>query len=165
MVSVARNKVAGEKPHLATEIIDAMPDGLILVDMDGKITAVNPAMEKITGYEKNEWLGKDAADLAQKLIKSKEGLGKAMESLRVALEGRVPSPRVHTIVTKDGREVPTLSTLSFMKDVEGKPISMVVVFKDITERNRMEEKIRQQNEYFEKVLESLIYPHYVRKAS
>ncbi len=141
--------------QIAAEVIDAMPDGLILVGMDGKITAVNPAMEKITGYEKNEWLGKDAVDLAQKLVKSKEDLGKAMESLRAALEGKVPSPRVYTIVTKDGREVPTLSTLSFMKDVEGKPTSMVVVFKEITERKRMEEALRDSEKRYRTLVETM----------
>jgi PAS domain S-box-containing protein len=135
-------------------IIDAMPDGLMLVSMDGEVTSVNSAFAKMTGYEKSELIGKDVADLAQKLIKSKEDLEKTMERLGAALEGKVPTPRAHTIVAKDGREVPILSTLSFIKEVKGNPTTIIVTFKEITEHKRVEEALQKSEERFHSVAET-----------
>jgi len=43
--------------------MNALADGLILLNADGKIEFVNQAFEKITGYKKNEVVGKNSKDL------------------------------------------------------------------------------------------------------
>lgn len=128
-----------EEERWAAAVIDAMGDGLILVDMDGKITAVNPAFEKMTGYEKSELVGKDAADVVQKLVKS-EDLENAMEGLKTASEGKIPVSGVLTFVSKDGREILTTFSLSAIKDTEGKPTTLIYNIKDITEFKKAEEE-------------------------
>ena len=122
-----------------TAIIDAMGDGLVLLDMDGKITSVNPAFEKMTCYKKSEVVGKDAADVAQKLIKT-EDLENAMEGLKTALEGKVTASGVLTLISKEGREIPITFSASVAKDTEGKPTTLIYNIKDIAEFKRAEER-------------------------
>jgi PAS domain S-box-containing protein len=40
-------------------VVDAMGDALLLHSLDGKILFVNPAYEKMTGYDRSELVGKD----------------------------------------------------------------------------------------------------------
>ncbi|MBM3240635.1 PAS domain S-box protein [Candidatus Poribacteria bacterium] len=130
--------IAAEKEKTAA--IEAMEDGMVLVNMDGKVNAVNPAFEKMVGYEKKELVGKDAAVLVQKLIKS-ENLEKIRASLRAVLKGKVFPCTPYILIAKDGREMPVISNVSFIKDVDGKPTTIVTTIKDITELRRAEEQI------------------------
>jgi len=135
-----RAETEAEAARERAAIIDAMGDGLVLVGMDGKITSTNPAYEKMMGYKKNEIVGGNIADLTEKNVKP-EDLKTAMESVGASMKGEVPSPITITIFTKDGREVPVIITSSVMKDSEGKPSSLIIVFKDITEHKKAEDYI------------------------
>ena len=44
-------------------VIDTMMDGLMVVDPEGVIISINKAMETITGYSKDELVGKSCAIL------------------------------------------------------------------------------------------------------
>lgn len=136
-----RKRAEGRAKTLAerTTILDAMGDGLIVLSMDGKVTAVNTAYEKLTGYEKNELVGRDAADLVQAMFKP-EYLEKGRRILRTALSGKPPVSLPITLLRKDGREFQTIFTVSFIKDDEGKPTHTVITHKDFTELKRLQEK-------------------------
>ncbi len=134
--------------------INAIGDGLVLLDMSGKVTAVNLAFEKTTRYEESEVVGKGAADVMQMLIKSKEDLEKIARDLKTALEGKTPPPRAYTFVTKDNREISITSTLSFIKNVKRKPSAVVFTFKDITKCERAEEALRESKEKYQKIFET-----------
>jgi len=135
-------------------VIDAMGDGLVLVNMDGKIIAVNPAMEKMGGYTKSEVVGKDATDLISKVTKP-EGSEKIMRALGTTLKGKSSFSGTYTFVTKDGREIPVASTASFVKDVGGKTAAIVVTYRDITELKRAEEALRGSERRFRELADSI----------
>ncbi|KUO39535.1 MAG: hypothetical protein AVW06_03685 [Hadesarchaea archaeon DG-33-1] len=138
-------KLKREEERLKVAVFDDSGDGLILVDMDGKIIAVNPAVEKMTGFEKSEMVGKAVADIAPKMLKP-EDLKRIMIMLGTALDGRIVPSGTYTLVTKNGREIPIAFTPSFVKDTDGKSTGIVATFKDITELKRMEEEIRKAEE-------------------
>ncbi len=52
-----------EKNELLKRLLEAMGDGVFLVDPTGKIVVWNPAMEAITGYPLNEIIGKNCRTL------------------------------------------------------------------------------------------------------
>jgi PAS domain S-box-containing protein len=133
-----RAETEAEAAQERAAIIDAMGDGLMLIDMDGKITSVNPAYEKMMGYEKNEIVGGNVADLMKKEVKP-EDLKTAMGRLKANTNGKVLDPITITLFAKRGREVPVIITSSVTKDSEGKPSSIIVVFKDITKHKKAED--------------------------
>jgi len=139
--------------HDLTAVIDAMGDGLVLVDMGGKITAVNPAFEKMTGYERSEVVGKAVAEIRPKML-NPEDLERMMGMLRAGIEGKIVPSGILTLVTKDGREIPVAFTASYIKDAEGKPTAIVAMFKDITERKRIEEALRESEERYRDLFEN-----------
>jgi len=133
-----RAETEAEAAQERAAIIDAMGDGLMLIDMDGKITSVNPAYEKMMGYEKNEIVGGNVADLMKKEVKP-EDLKTAMGRLKANTNGKVLDPITITLFAKRGREVPVIITSSVTKDSEGKPSSLILVFKDITKHKKAED--------------------------
>ena len=146
--------VSRVKPgRLSSAIIDAMGDGLVLIGMDGKITTVNPAFEKMTGYEKSELVGKESTEFMQKMVKL-EDLENAVEDLIAVLETKVPIYGELTLVSKDGREIPVTFSVAVIKDTEGKPTNLIYNIKDITKlKKAVEEKFnadRQRIEQLEK---------------
>ena len=125
----------------AIDTIEAIGDGIVLLSMDGKVISVNPALEKISGYTRSDLVGKDAAEMIQEVIKPGD-VEKFMGVWEVVLKEEVPTPISVTGVSKDGREVPIIFAVSFIKDAEGKPTTIIVTVKDITELKQTEEALR-----------------------
>jgi PAS domain S-box-containing protein len=137
----ARKRAEEERVKAVSAVVDAMGDALVLHTLDGKITFVNPAYERLTGYDRRELVGKDAADVGAKVTKP-EDAQKTVTAIETALKGEVPVPVPITLISKEGREVPVAFTVSFMRDASDEPSTAVVVFKDITEIKRTEEELR-----------------------
>ena len=143
------------------EIVDTMGDGLIVTDLNGNIIFVNRAMDDYlveNGVDTKEFIGKSALDLPTVRPEDTKKFAKLMKE--VVEKGRAGPLEFQDVAGCWGS-----ITVSLLKDTNGDPSALFAVRRDITERKWVEEKIRQQNELLEKVLESLIYPHYVRKAS
>lgn len=141
--------------RMAKDTVNAMGDGLLLHDMAGKISSVNPAFEKMTGYEKDEVVGKHAADVIKLLVKPEE-LERTMGAMRTALEERHEASEPVTFITKKGREVPVAVNVSYIKDEEGKPTTVIVAFRDITELKRAQDEVVAAKDYTDNIVECMI---------
>jgi transcriptional regulator with PAS, ATPase and Fis domain len=64
-------------------------------------------------------------------------------------------------LTKDGHKLKVELSSGVIKYPSGNPIGAVAITRDITERKKMENKILQQNEFLNSVLEALTHPFYV----
>jgi len=153
----ARKKAENERIQAVSEraaVLGAMGDGLLHLAMDGKILLVNPAFTKITGYKSNELEGKNVADLIPKWFKTEE-TEKIMGLLAKALAGKVPRSQILEWISKDGLTIPTSYTVSFKKDDQGKPISIIATIKDITELKQTEEKLRNSEQRYASIARNL----------
>ena len=116
--------------HWAT-VADTLHDGLLVVDSGGHILAVNPAAEALTGYKKEELMGRSCRVLnctGCKVTPPGEegpycGLFKA---------GAVGSKRC-TITNRSGQPVTVLKRASVLKDQEGQVLGAVETLTDLTE--------------------------------
>ncbi|MCZ7397859.1 MAG: PAS domain-containing sensor histidine kinase, partial [Candidatus Methanoperedens sp.] len=118
-------------------------DVVVITDRNGAIEYVNPAFEKITGYAKEEAIGK-----TPKILKSEKQDKKFYEHLwKTILSGEV----FHGILInnkKNGEMYHSEKTITPIKDAYGNITHFVSTDKDITERKRAEE-IRFENERLE----------------
>ncbi len=121
------------KSHRTLEtIIDSIPYGIAIIDMDQKIVGLNNAALALSGFASK-------ADLIG---------NKCNKTLCPADEGKCPiidlkeevNRSERTLLTKDGRKVPILKTVVPV-DLEGTPV-LLEAFIDITDRKEAEEKIR-----------------------
>jgi PAS domain S-box-containing protein len=101
------------------------------------LDVMNPAYEKLHGYEAGEML-----NLPVRSIYPPELWNRATEAMRIANEtGHYAFETRH--VRKDGSEFPVYLELTAVRDDTGKLMYRIVNCTDITERRRMEEKLRE----------------------
>jgi diguanylate cyclase (GGDEF)-like protein/PAS domain S-box-containing protein len=137
---------------VAAATIEGMPDGVMLVNMSGEIIYVNKALERLLGYKANELMGTSALKLPT-YSKSKDRV-KARVYLRKVIEKSSAKPIDMGAITKDGEEIPINFTASVIKDAQGNPKTLVAVIRDISERKRAEEALRDSEELARGMLEA-----------
>ncbi|MBP1678539.1 MAG: hybrid sensor histidine kinase/response regulator [Bacteroidetes bacterium] len=103
---------------LATTL-KSIGDGVMSTDAEGRITFMNPVAETLTGWP---------ADVA---------VGLTVDTVLRR------SPGGDSIVHRDGHLCPIEETAAPLRDERGNVVGSVIVFRDITERNRLEEQLRQ----------------------
>lgn len=116
-------------------LIEASIDPLVTIGPDGKITDVNGATEKVTGYSRNRLIGTVFSDYFTQPEKAREGYQ------RVFKEGIVVDYPLE-IKHKDGRTTPVLYNASIYKDVTGTVIGVFAAARDITERKKAEKLLK-----------------------
>lgn len=122
--------------------MDLTPDGIIKVDLKGEVTSCNKAFLEITGYSKDEIIGKHFTKLPTVRAQDISASIKFFTSL---LKGKSPGPFESEWSARDGtaRFVETHATVM---RVDGRIVAVMAVVRDMTERKRREERICQLNE-------------------
>ena len=123
-------------------------DAVISTDIEGRIAFMNAAAEKLTGWAIGEAAMKPAT-LVFNIINEQTRRQVESPIAKVLREGTVVGLANHTIlVRKDGTEVPVDDSGAPIRDGEGKPVGVVLVFHDITERLHAEKALRESEERF-----------------
>ena len=118
-----------------------LPDPVVIVDGKGKILAVNDRVEEITGYKREELLGRNF--LRTKLLTTKSKVI-AIKNLVKRMAGMHPAMYEIEMLKKDGEKLTAEINATKIK-YEGKPADLVL-FRDITERKKAEEALRKSEE-------------------
>jgi PAS domain S-box-containing protein len=118
-------------------------DAVIATDVYGRITFMNAVAEGLTGWTHREALQKPATEVFTIINEQTRETADNPVS-KVLREGNVVGLANHTVlVRKDGTEVAIDDSGAPIKDKDGKIVGVVLVFRDITERRRAEEALRQ----------------------
>ena len=125
---------------MAVEMIENIPAGVVITDMEGRIVDLNRAMTEQTGYTREDVVGKTPLEVGI----AKGELVKVLDSIIKMFGGESVRGAEYHVIRKDGTEFPVIVDISVMKDSEGNPMSGIVVLKDITERERLEQKLEER---------------------
>ena len=136
-VQDANKRVQSEKRFRG--LLEAAPDGMVIVAQDGTIVMVNAQMEKLFGYNREEVVGHRVEMLVPARFKDVHPFhrGQYGKSARVRPMG---ADLELYALRKDKTEFPVEISLSPMESEEGNLI--IAAIRDITERKRAEEKFR-----------------------
>jgi PAS domain S-box-containing protein len=128
--------------------IAASISGVAFSDFDGRLTYANDACVKMWGYEKaSDALGKSVLEFWQNGEQAAEVLGVLREQGRWF--GYLVAKK------KDGSFFDAQLSAAVVLDNDGKPISLMASFVDMTDRNRAEEALRQNEERFRSIAETI----------
>jgi two-component system sensor histidine kinase VicK len=119
-------------------ILAAVGDGIYGMDLEGKLTFMNPAAAHLLGYVAGELIGQDIHDLVHHSHADGTQHSKAncpiLQGMRRREDVRM---RDDVFWRKDGTTIPVEYVASPLID-EGQIAGMVVAFQDISERRRLE---------------------------
>jgi two-component system cell cycle sensor histidine kinase/response regulator CckA len=124
-------------PGLLAELLDAAPDGILMVGLDGRIAYANQAALDLFGYPRDELVGEGIESLIP------VGLRDRLVGDRTA-SGAQPRPRPMGLglalqgLRRDGSEMPVQISLAPMGS--GPDRSFVAAVRDATEQRRLEEE-------------------------
>jgi len=130
-------------------ILASSPDVIIISDLNGNIVDCNDATLRLSGHSsKEELLGKSSFEFI--VEKDRE---RAMQSLKKALEQKTMKNIEYTLRKKNGEEYIGELSASILKDSVGKPVGFVGVIRDITERKKTEEALKESEERYRSMVE------------
>lgn len=139
----AENQLEGLKRidfgKYSEKIIETMAEALVLIAPDGTILMVNKSFERMFGYRADEIVGKSCTHLNCDLCESgkDKGFTKWCSLFSYGLDVK---KRCH-LRKKDGTYLPVLKNASLLKDENGEDIGAVEILTDISEIDRLDEKI------------------------
>ena len=135
-------EIASDKESLAVTL-RSIEDGVITTDVQGKIIMINNAGENLTGWTSKEAIGRSlksvyniAIDLQAQARAQKSGSRSEAHSILLSM------PENATLRSRQGREYIIEQVASPIRDSKNEVAGVVLVFRDITERQRNEAERR-----------------------
>lgn len=127
IVDISERKLAEEKLQLAASVFTHASEGIMITGADGNIIDINDTFSRITGYQRNEVVGKNPRILSSGR-QQKEFYSAMWRSLidRGCWYGEVWNRR------KNGEVFAEMQTISAVRDIHGDIQHYVSLFSDIT---------------------------------
>ncbi len=136
-VDITDRKVAENALSLSEQryrdLVDNANDIVATVDLQGRFTSINPAVERVLGQRPDELLGVSV----ESLIPADE-LPKHESMLQRKREGEGATRYETQIQSKDGRRVALEVNSKLIRDSDGNPVAIHSISRDITDRKDAE---------------------------
>ena len=118
------------------DLIENAQDLIYTRGLDGRIQSVNRAGLQLTGYTRDEFVGRHVLDFIAPEMR---------DQAESVLEDSQHNPHPHdevTILSKDGRRI-VLEVSSWIERRDGAPVVVHAIGRDVTDRRRLEDDLRQ----------------------
>ena len=146
---ITERKRAEEKIQTLANAVESSNDAIITVSLDGIITSWNKAAEQVYGYSAEEILGKDVSILEPDNIK-----GEIKQFSEKIKQGKKIQHYETSRLKKDGTIINISVALSPIFDVTGKLVAISGIVRDITDRIKAEEALRESEARLRRFYES-----------
>ena len=115
--------------------LEATPDPIVVYDIEGQASYVNPAFEQTFGWSSDEALGKPIDfELNENLTETKDVIKRMLQGEKIqSFETRR--------LTKDRRLLEIQISSSLFRNQEGKPAGSIMIFRDITKTKLLQEQL------------------------
>src|SRR5215468_10333860 len=138
----AEQQVREREAWLKT-VMSSIGDAVITTDLEGGVTSINPVAQHMLGWTEAEAEGRPLTEVFRG-VSEQTRMPIQNPVAGVLREGCSACLANYTLlVARDGRETPVDGSAAPIKDERGNVIGVVFIFRDVTERKRME-KSREQ---------------------
>jgi PAS domain S-box-containing protein len=138
LIDITERKQAEAERMLLMTAIEQSADGIVITDAQGTIQYVNPAFSRVSGYSREEALGKNP-----RILKS----GKQDEAYYGKLWTTILGGEIwqDEIINRrsDGSLYPEQMTITPVRDQRGEITHFIAIKAEVTERKRLEQQLRQ----------------------
>ena len=133
-------------------IVESSDDAIVSKDLNGIIQTWNAGAERLFGYRPDEVVGRPIT-----LLLPAERIAEEDHILNCVRNGHRVEHLETVRVRKDGKRLDVSITISPIKDRDGRIIGASKIARDITERKRAEEAVRQSERLYRAIGESIEY--------
>ena len=137
-----------ESERRCRELVENAHDVVYAHDFEGRFTTINRAGEQLMGYSRDEFRGLELANVV-----APDSLGLARRMVQETLEGHERARYVLDLIARDGRRLAFEVSTSLLRR-DGVPLGVQGIARDITDRRRAEEALRQSEERFRLLVEN-----------
>jgi PAS domain S-box-containing protein len=137
---ITERKQAEEMRERLAAVVESSEDAIISKTLEGTINSWNPGAEKIFGYSAAEALGKPVL-----MLFPPERANEEPDILSRIKRGESVEHFETVRVRKDGNKIDVSATISPIRDGSGAIVGASQIARDITERKRSEEALRQSD--------------------
>ncbi len=120
------------------EMLAQVSDAVIAVDSDERIAYLNAAAERLYGFTASEALGRPLTQIYARRWAHPEDEAQAESAL--SHDGQWRGENTH--VRRDGRELDIESSVTILRDADGRITGRLAVIRDVTERKRHETRVQ-----------------------
>lgn len=132
-------QVLAEEQERLRITLSSIGDAVIVTDVQGRVTFLNGVAEALTGWPLAEAIGRPLPAIFC-IINEQTRQAVDNPALRALREGTVVGLANHTLlIARDGTERPIDDSAAPMRGKSGGMVGAVLVFRDVTERKRVEE--------------------------
>ncbi|QJW98531.1 PAS domain S-box protein [Frigoriglobus tundricola] len=150
----AAEAVAEQKERLRTTLA-SIGDAVISTDRDGTVTYLNAVAEALTGWTNAESQGRPL-DAVFRIVNESTRRPVENPAVRALKEGVIVGLANHTVlIARDGTERPIDDSAAPIRCRDGEIVGCVLVFRDISEKKRLEGERREAQERVVATLESI----------
>jgi PAS domain S-box-containing protein len=149
---ITERKLAEEKISMLAHALKSISESVCITDMNDIITFVNNSFTYTYGYKPEEIIGKHVSILRS----AKNSQMKINQIQPKTLEGGWTGELIN--VKKNGDDFPILLSTSVIKDDAEKPVALIGISTDITERKKAEEALKQSEERFKSLVDNMLEP-------
>jgi PAS domain S-box-containing protein len=132
-------------------LVEASPDGVLMADLDGRITFASPRMLDLYGSEHiEEMYGRDPLDFVA------PGEHRKFQTyVRDTREQGITRDAEFVFVKKDGTHFPGETSAAVIRNADGTPKVFVGLVRDVTERKRIEKALRQSHDQLQAIYDGM----------
>jgi PAS domain S-box-containing protein len=148
-------KDANESREWLFTTLRSIGDAVVATDIEGAIKFINPVMEKIMGWKKQEVIGKKLEEVFKFI--NEDTRGEISSPIKKVLKSNstVGLEKHTVIVSRKGKEIPISSSGSPIRNEKNEVIGVVLIFRDITKFRQAEEKERKNHQKLKNLYENL----------
>jgi PAS domain S-box-containing protein len=130
------------------DIVQSSDVAIIGRDLDGTVVSWNPAARRLLGYSAKEMIGRSILTIV-----APERLAEARKLMAMARRGERFAHVEGVTLTKDGKRIPIVVTVSPVRNAERKLIGASVIMRDVTRRKKFDAQIRYERDRAQRYLD------------
>src|SRR5437870_13681587 len=130
-------------------------DAVITTDTSGRVTFLNGVAESLTGWANHDAGGRPL-DAVFQIVNEETRNTVENPATRALREGVIVGLANHTLlISKDGTERPIDDSAAPIRDSQGNVAGVVLIFRDVTERRKVERALQESEDRFRLLVENV----------
>ena len=139
-------RASGDQRDWLQITLSSIGDGVITTDASGRVNYLNPVAEKLTGWKLADAVGRAVEEVFH-IVNEKTRKPVDQPVRKVVEQGLTVGLGNHTVlIARDGSERPIDDSAAPIKDDRDNLVGVVLIFRDITERKRLEKELKRHAE-------------------